>query len=156
MLGALQVLHTQNSAWEDHTVFEKVAAALNGIPVSFDHVQKLAPSLLGFAVACMKAIKRDRMFHEDIQRYIAATCASKPNYLFFLPPPMGFAQAELLTLAPEGFESLLPELENALVKGWAGIKDEVADVQLDKARTVMNYVRVRMGHLMPVPVEREA
>ena len=86
---ATQTLHVVDAFWEQHEVFEKTVAALNGTVPRLNVTQPPdLPQLL--AALDMVGWVRKEEFSEEVSRYVAA-CFLYEN-VHYAPPPADFAQ----------------------------------------------------------------
>ena len=89
-LMAIEAMFTDNRAWEDIRLFEKVVLVLNGRMLFADIMQELDVKEISYAVHIMRETFPERMFNDEVSKYIAIM-ATKEGVLV-LPPPIHFAQ----------------------------------------------------------------
>lgn len=91
-IQAAVLLHNSSSCWSEWEVFEKVVAAINGIPVIFTHTQPPSPEELAVAIHVMSNVA-DHTFSEEVCSYIGAACLT--DGLWFLEAPLNIASKSI-------------------------------------------------------------
>lgn len=91
-IQAIKTLHVSDKPWTSWQVFEKVIQALNSSIPRWEFMQ--APSLdqLFAGIDIMTSI-RPEIFDDEVKAYIAAAVLNED--VFFVPPPLDFAQVEV-------------------------------------------------------------
>lgn len=138
-LQALQVMHSNDSFWDDESAFEKVALALNNITPNFRLRQDLNVAQMAKAVAISRQLKK-KDFSDEVTKHIAVRAHLEG--LVVLPIILSFAQPVLDTLQPSA-SGLVPQVTQAYLAKWpASESQDTLSVQLRKLYAIDEFLNL--------------
>lgn len=98
VIMACKLCITNNMAWEQWNVFEKVVMSFNNKIAMFHILQKPSLGEVLYAIKIMNKIKANE-FSDEVKAYIASV--AKSDGFIYLPEELAFAQNELNLITPD-------------------------------------------------------